>query len=61
MAAKCPTARASGYNSSKAAVTGFYNSLRQELVGSGVTVTGIYPYNLLKCEYFIRRGYDGVS
>ena len=43
MAGKCPTAKASGYNSSKAAVTGFYNSLRQELVGSGVTVTGIYP------------------
>ena len=43
MAGKCPTARASGYPSSKAAVTGFYNSLRQELAGSGVTVTGIYP------------------
>jgi short-subunit dehydrogenase len=24
-------------------VTGFYNSLRQELAGSGVSVTGIYP------------------
>ena len=41
MAAKCPTPRASGYPSSKAAVAGFYTSLRQELVGSGVT--GIYP------------------
>jgi short-subunit dehydrogenase len=43
IAGKCPTARASGYPSSKAAVTGFYNSLRQELAGSGVSVTGIYP------------------
>jgi len=43
MAGKCQTARASGYPSSKAAVTGLYNSLRQELVDSGVTVKGIYP------------------
>lgn len=43
MAGKCPTPRASGYPSSKAAVSSFYNSLRQEMAGSGVTVTGIYP------------------
>jgi short-subunit dehydrogenase len=40
---KVPTPGASGYGASKHALTGFFNSLRIELEGSGVSVTAAYP------------------
>ncbi|MGG1517387.1 SDR family oxidoreductase [Paenibacillus oryzisoli] len=43
MAGKMGTAKSTGYSATKHAVLGFTNSLRQELVGSGVGLTAINP------------------
>jgi short-subunit dehydrogenase len=43
MAGKIATAKTAGYSASKHAVLGFTNTLRQELQGTGVTVTAINP------------------
>ncbi len=40
---KFPSATADGYGASKHAMAGFFDSLRIELAGSGVSVTMIYP------------------
>lgn len=40
---KFPSATADGYGASKHAMAGFFDSLRIELSGTGVTVTMIYP------------------
>jgi short-subunit dehydrogenase len=40
---KFPSATADGYGASKHAMAGFFDSLRIELFGSGVSVTMIYP------------------
>jgi len=40
---KFPSATADGYGASKHAMAEFFESLRNELVGSGVSVTMIYP------------------
>lgn len=40
---KYPSATADGYGASKHAMAGFFDSLRNELVESGVSVTMIYP------------------
>ncbi|MGB7114685.1 MAG: SDR family oxidoreductase [Anaerolineales bacterium] len=40
---KFPSATADGYGASKHAMTGFFDSLRNELADSGVSVTMIYP------------------
>jgi len=40
---KFPSATADGYGASKHAMAGFFDSLRNELTGSGVSVTMIYP------------------
>ncbi|MGD9200265.1 MAG: SDR family oxidoreductase, partial [Chitinispirillia bacterium] len=40
---KFPSATADGYGASKHAMAGFFDSLRNELAGSGVSVTMIYP------------------
>ncbi|MBD0383389.1 SDR family NAD(P)-dependent oxidoreductase [Paenibacillus sedimenti] len=43
MAGKIGSAKSTGYSATKHAVLGFTNSLRQELMGSGVAVTAINP------------------
>ncbi|MEK3720766.1 SDR family NAD(P)-dependent oxidoreductase [Paenibacillus sp. FSL H8-0034] len=43
MAGKVGSAKSSGYSATKHAVLGFTNSLRQELVGSGIKMTAINP------------------
>jgi short-subunit dehydrogenase len=43
LAGKIGTAKSSGYSASKHAVLGFTNSLRQELNGTGISVTAINP------------------
>ncbi len=43
MAGKIGSAKSSGYSATKHAVLGFTNSLRQELVGTGVGLTAINP------------------
>jgi len=43
MAAKLGTARSTSYTATKHAVYGFSNSLRQELRGSGITVSTVNP------------------
>jgi uncharacterized protein len=43
LAGKVGSAKGSGYSATKHAVLGFTNSLRQELAGSGITVTAINP------------------
>jgi len=43
IAGKIGTAKSSGYCASKHAVLGFTNGLRQELHGTGVTLTAINP------------------
>ncbi len=43
MAGKIGTAKSSGYTASKHAVLGFTNSLRQELIGSGVVLSAVNP------------------
>jgi short-subunit dehydrogenase len=40
---KFPSATADGYGASKHAMAGFFDSLRNELMDSGVSVTMIYP------------------
>lgn len=40
---KLPSTTADGYGASKHALAGFFDSLRLELAGSGVSVTVIYP------------------
>ena len=40
---RLPSAAANGYSASKHALAGFFDSLRIELSGSGVSVTVIYP------------------
>ena len=40
---KFPSVTADGYGASKHAMAGFFDSLRVELMGSGVSVTMIYP------------------
>ena len=40
---KLPSANADAYGVSKYALTGFYDSLRLELAGSGISLTVIYP------------------
>ena len=40
---KVPTPGACGYGASKHALAGFFNTLRIELEGSGVSVTAVYP------------------
>jgi short-subunit dehydrogenase len=40
---KFPSATADGYGASKHAMAGFFDSLRVELVNSGVSVTMVYP------------------
>lgn len=43
MAGKVGTAKSSGYTATKHAVLGFTNSLRQELSGTGITVSAVNP------------------
>jgi uncharacterized protein len=43
MAGKIGSAKSSGYSATKHAVLGFTNCLRQELVGTGVSLTAINP------------------
>lgn len=43
IAGKIGSAKSTGYSASKHAVLGFTNSLRQELAGTGVTVTAVNP------------------
>jgi NAD(P)-dependent dehydrogenase (short-subunit alcohol dehydrogenase family) len=43
LSGKSGVPRVSGYAASKHAMAGFFDSLRIELAGSGVTVTSIYP------------------
>jgi short-subunit dehydrogenase len=43
LAGKIGTAKSSGYSASKHAVLGFTNSLRQELNGTGISVTAVNP------------------
>jgi short-subunit dehydrogenase len=43
LAGKIGSAKSSGYSATKHAVLGFTNSLRQELMGSGVRLTAINP------------------
>lgn len=43
MAGKIGSAKGSGYSAAKHAVLGFTNSLRQELAGTGITVTAVNP------------------
>lgn len=43
IAGKCPKAVADGYTPSKYALSGFFSSLRLELIDSGVSVTVVYP------------------
>ncbi len=43
MAGKVGSAKSSGYTATKHAVLGLTNSLRQELVGTGVSITAINP------------------
>jgi uncharacterized protein len=43
MAGKIGSAKSTGYSATKHAVLGFTNSLRQELNGSGVSITAINP------------------
>jgi short-subunit dehydrogenase len=43
MAGKIGSAKSSGYSATKHAVLGFTNSLRQELMGTGVKLTAINP------------------
>lgn len=43
LAGKFPSARADGYGSSKHAMVGFYDSLRNELFDTGISITMIYP------------------
>ncbi|TDF97522.1 SDR family NAD(P)-dependent oxidoreductase [Paenibacillus piri] len=43
MAGKIGSAKSSGYAATKHAVLGFTNSLRQELAGSGVSLTAVNP------------------
>jgi len=43
MAGKFATAKSAGYAASKHAVLGFMNSMRQELRGSGITVSSVNP------------------
>lgn len=48
-------AQRSVYNASKWAITGFTKSLQEELVGTGVKVTGIYP-SLINTKLFEKAG-----
>lgn len=43
MAGKIGSAKSTGYSASKHAVLGFTNSLRQELAGTGITLTAVNP------------------
>jgi short-subunit dehydrogenase len=43
MAGKIGSPKSSGYSATKHAVLGFTNSLRQELIGTGVTITAVNP------------------
>jgi short-subunit dehydrogenase len=40
---RLPSATADGYGESKHAISGFYDCLRNELAGSGISVTQIFP------------------
>lgn len=43
MAGKMGSAKSTGYSATKHAVLGFSNSLRQELIGTGVSITAVNP------------------
>jgi uncharacterized protein len=59
MAGKVGTAKSTGYSATKHAVLGFTNSLRLELVGTGVSLTAINP-GPINTPFFDRADPEGT-
>jgi short-subunit dehydrogenase len=59
MAGKIASAKSSGYSATKHAVLGFTNSLRQELVGTGVSLSAINP-GPINTPFFERADPEGT-
>lgn len=59
MAGKVASAKSSGYAATKHAVLGFTNSLRQELVGTGVSLSAINP-GPIHTPFFDRADPEGT-